>query len=165
LVITSEYVSILRGKDKDNNMKILKTLAEHGPMTITDMTKSLAPRAISRYSKEFASLNPTIYRRTKALINMKYLTSTKKKEKILYELTFKAKVLAWAIWPDLGETHFIMTAPLREEIPDELGEACLLIEDGLLVEDPDLVDRLILRPFERLSILAGLIWMSFQTRN
>ena len=106
-MLSTKYISILNGKQKENNLKILKTLVENGPMIVSQITKSLLPRGTGKYSKEFASLNSTIFRRVKALVEMKYLTPCRREGTVHYYLTNKSKVLAWSVWPHLRKTNLI----------------------------------------------------------
>lgn len=151
MVIAAQYISILQGKEKQNNLKILKTLTQQGPLTITDLTKSFLKKGTSRYSKEFASLNSTIYRRVKALTDMIYLTVLKRNGQAQYDLSLKGKILAWAIWPDLGERQFVFKTEDKDNLKG-FGATTqgIIIDNDILAVDPDMLNRILIRPFERL---------------
>jgi hypothetical protein len=137
-----DCTEILRGKDAKNNKRILNLLAKkREPVSVSEITKNLLPKNTSIYSKKYATLNPTIYRRVQALTEMEYLVKDKKNK--VY-LSLKGYLLSCILFPDVIRSMPLIIEP-KGQYPKIMG---FKLTESFFTQA--VADFMLVRPFEKL---------------
>jgi len=140
-----KYTNTMKGKDAKNNKRILKILAEKNEtMNVTELTRNMLPKKTSRYSKKFASRLAVIYRRTKALAEMKYLDKYKKNK---FWLSLKGRLLASIIFPEIEITMPII---VKYNVDEDLKKLFIAHFPMKQVVSNTFFEINLIRPFEKL---------------